>query len=190
MVTPMVRLKRFFAGGSALAVGLGLVAVASVSAAPPAAAATGDYKLTIVTRYCPDSPGNAYLNVRANRARNNIMETLKNLGPDTNYTNNMNPPVNPTKESAAPQDVCDPLTNFPVTLGDKISGKATLPVNGSNPPIPYLSKVGGVSGTYRSESSVPLLNSAGQPTGQTIEGPRRSISRTRRPNSRAGTRCG
>ena len=52
-------------------------AVVAPTAGDVEAQATGDYKLTLVARYCPDSPGNAYLNVRANRARNNIMQTLK-----------------------------------------------------------------------------------------------------------------
>lgn len=126
-------------------------------------------KLTLVARWCPDTPGsNSYENVRANRARNNIMESLKNLGPDSNYNDSMNPPVGPDKEDAPPQDVCEPLLNFPITLGDRIEGKATLPVNGQNQP--YLSQVGGVNGTYRTQDSVPELDRQGNPTGRSIAG--------------------
>lgn len=132
------------------------------------ATATGDYKLTLVARYCPDSPGNAYLNVRANRARNNIMQTLKDLGPDSNYNNSMNPPVNPTNEAAAPQDVCQPMpAGFPVTVGRSPSGFAPQPVNGNGDP--YLGKISSPN-TQRVLASTPLLDEQGQATGQDIEG--------------------
>lgn len=147
-----------------------VTAPAPVSATPGKVAtqATGDYKLTLVARYCPDSPGNAYLNVRANRARNNIMQTLKDLGPDSNYNNSMNPPVNPTNEDAAPQDVCSPMpAGFPVTVGRTPSGFAPQPVNGSG--SPYLGKVTSPN-TQRVLASTPLLNDQGQPTGQSIAG--------------------
>jgi|GEM_PF-782864 len=147
-------------------------AVALPAAAPAATvapnASTG-YSVTIATRYCADTPGNSYDNVRANRARNNIMETLKNLGPDTNYTNNMTPPVNPDNEDAAPQDVCKPLLGQPMTFGSNISGKAPAPVNGSNQP--YMSKVGGSSfAPVTTTASVPRLNDQGQPAGGNIAG--------------------
>ena len=145
-------------------------APAAVAATPGEveAQATGDYKLTLVARYCPDSPGNAYLNVRANRARNNIMQTLKDLGPPSNYNNSMNPPVNPTNEEAAPQSVCQPMpAGFPVTVGRTPSGFAPLPVNGSNQP--YLGKVTSPN-TQRVLASTPLLNDQGQTTGQNIAG--------------------
>ncbi len=143
----------------------GTVAVAS----PPmriTPQATGDFLITLVARSCaPDSdPGtNNYKNVRANRARNNIQESLKNLGPDSNYTSSMEPPVNPVNENASPQDVCQPITNWPLTFGDRIDGK-------SPPPLNYLSKVGNQNGTYRTLGSTPELNSQGNPTGRDVLG--------------------
>lgn len=163
-------------GGAAAVLAGALTAAPALATPVPAArvSAAGvsqssePLKLTLVARWCPDTPGNSYANVRANRARNNIMESLKNLGPDSNYNDSMNPPVGPDKEDAPPQDVCQPLLNFPITLGDRIDGKAALPVNGQNQP--YLSQVGGVNGTYRTEGSVPELDRKGNPTGRSIAG--------------------
>ena len=115
---------------------------------------------------CPPTsdPGkNNYKFIRANRARNNIQETLKNLGPDTNYSNDMKPPVGPTKEDAPPQDVCKPITDWPLTLGKSINGKAPAPLN-------YLSKVGSPLAPDRTVSSTAELDAQGAPTGRSISG--------------------
>lgn len=154
--------------------------VASVATASPASAAPTDptnYKVTLAARVCTDQSlgGPSWPNVRANRARNNIQESLKNLGPDTNYTSNMVPPVDPDKEEAVigGQAACDPLVGQPITFGSQINGKAPAPVNGSS--NPYLSKVGGnvtgVNATNDTTTSVPRLNNQGQPVGsETIAG--------------------
>ena len=130
------------------------------------ALATSDLQVTLVARSCPpdSDPGvNNYKNVRANRARNNIQETLKNLGPDSNYNSSMNPAVNPAYEGQAPQNVCNPITDWPITFGDRIDGKSPAPLN-------YLSKVGNVNGTYRTTAGTAEPNDQGQPTGRTIAG--------------------
>ena len=154
------------------------IAIGAIAAAAPAAAAPTDptnYKVTLVARYCNDTSGatTTWPNVRANRARNNIQETLKNLGPNTNYANNMVPPVNPDKEeeAIAGQAACNPLVGMPITFGSNISGKAPLPAA----PSPYLSKVGGsdpnVNATNNTTASVPRLDEQGNPVGsQTIAG--------------------
>ncbi|MGV1035401.1 MAG: prealbumin-like fold domain-containing protein [Candidatus Nanopelagicales bacterium] len=160
------------------AVALVAVAVGSVATAAPASAAPTDptdYSVTLVARYCSDTSGSTttWPNVRANRARNNIQETLKNLGPDTNYSNDMIPPVNPDNEEAAisGQLPCTPFVGMPLTFGSQIDGKSPLPAA----PAPYLSRVGGnvagVNATNTTTASVPRLDESGNPVGsETIAG--------------------
>jgi hypothetical protein len=50
-------------------------------AAPQRAPAQTGYWVTIAARVC-----DAYTDIHANKARNNIQESLKDLGPDTPYT--------------------------------------------------------------------------------------------------------
>lgn len=151
--------------GAVVAGMLGAAAVVQVASAPEAAAATNPYSITLVARECPPGTNpNVYENVRANRARNNIQETLKNLGPNSNYNDSMNPPVNPVNEAAAPQDVCTPITNWPLTTGSKIDGKSPAPLD-------YLSKVGGSpQNVYRTLATTPELDAAGNDTGRDIAG--------------------
>jgi uncharacterized repeat protein (TIGR01451 family) len=101
-------MRRPTAWGSVL---LGIVA-ALVFATPAAAAGTG-YFVTIAARTCPD-----FTDISANKARNNIQESLRDLGPDTLYkTGEL---VNPTQEQQM-QPNCTPLTGFRFTFGTGIS---------------------------------------------------------------------
>ena len=61
---------------------LALLGAAPASAQqPPGPDGQGtDYFVTIAARQCP-----TYEDITANRARNNIQESLKDLGPDTPY---------------------------------------------------------------------------------------------------------
>ncbi len=86
------------------------------------------FKVTFAARACPQ-----YTDVRANRARNNIMESLEDLGPDTNYGTPFL--VNPAKEDAPPQSRCQPLADWRFQLG---RGYETRAVTG---PWGSLSKV-------------------------------------------------
>ena len=61
-----------------------------------------DRFVTIAARWCP-----TYESVAANRSRNNIQESLRNLGPDTPYR--VGEDVNPATEALAPQDQCTPI---------------------------------------------------------------------------------
>ena len=71
-----------------------------------AAAAQGTgYYVTFVARSCP-----AYADIFANRARNDIQETLHPLGPDSPYTEPIE--VNPHTEGLKPQNVCEPLPDW------------------------------------------------------------------------------
>jgi hypothetical protein len=129
---------------------------------PPAAAADdttgGDtYSVTFVARTCPQ-----YTDVRANRARNNLMESLQDLGPDTNYVSGQ--AVNPQKEDAAPQSACAPLTGWQFQSGTGITGKTPGTLN--------LSTVTGTSDSriVTTTASVPELDAGGNDTGRSIAG--------------------
>jgi hypothetical protein len=124
----------------------------------PASGATGSgYFVTLAARSCP-----TYADVRANRARNNIQESLKDLGPDTNYV--AGEAVSAAKEAAAPQSACTPITNWQFTTGTGIQGGVTGPWGS-------LSRV---TGTGRAlgptQASVPLLNPNGTPSGSSLPG--------------------
>ena len=91
------------AGALAFGVWLGVGTTAA------AAQGTG-YSVTFVARSCP-----AYTDIFANRARNDIQETLHNLGPDSPYTEPFR--VNPETEGSGAQSVCKPLPAWEFTLG-------------------------------------------------------------------------
>ena len=80
--------------------------------------------MTITARVC-----DAYTDIDANKARNNIQESLKDLGPDTPYSGiNASKNVNPEIESRPPQDKCRPLSGWKFRLGTGIAGsKVTGP---------------------------------------------------------------
>ena len=138
-----------------------VLAVAATLAPAGAGAATGDLKVTIAARTC-----DAYTDIFANRARNNIMESLRDLGPDTPYSDNQAAdPVRPEKEDLSPQSRCKPLPNWTFTLG---KGYRTRAVSG---PWGSLSIVTNPFTTaVTTKTSTPLLNNAGQNTGDTIAG--------------------
>ena len=135
---------------------------ATVGAAQPAASetdGTAQYSVTMAARVCP-----AYTDVFANRARNNIMESLQDLGPDTPYTNFV--AVDPAVEDGmAPQTACKPLPNWTFAFGNGIA---------TNAPGTNLSYVTGTSSVNNrqvtTQASTPLLDANGNPTGQQIAG--------------------
>lgn len=113
--------------------GVGLVAAEASAlpataqdAAPPAptsrALTSPTYSVTVAARTCP-----TYGDIMANRARNNIMESLQNLGPNSNYTNGT--AVNPTNETlpSANQGNCTALSGWNFALGTGIGAAATDP---------------------------------------------------------------
>jgi hypothetical protein len=113
------------------------------------------YTVTLAARTCP-----TYTDIIANRNRNNIQESLEDLGPDTNYTGGE--VVNPAKEAAAPQDNCSPLTGWNFQWGTGITGKSPSTAN--------LSTVTGQNSIATTTASVPELDASGNDTGRTIEG--------------------
>jgi hypothetical protein len=120
-----------------------------------ASSAPKGYSVTLAARTCP-----SYTDIIANRNRNNIQESLEDLGPDTNYTGGE--AVSPVKEAAAPQDNCSPLTGWDFQWGTGITGKSPSTAN--------LSTVTGQNAIATTTASVPELDAAGNPTGQTLAG--------------------
>ena len=99
---------------------LGVFAVLAVAAlgvpGVAAAQAVSPLTVTIAARVCP-----TYEAVSANRARNNIQESLKDLGADTAYPAGQ--PIDPVHEDASQPD-CRPLPNWRFTLGTGILERA------------------------------------------------------------------
>jgi uncharacterized repeat protein (TIGR01451 family) len=144
-----------------------LIAVAGlalVGAAPAGAAARssspGDpsgVTVTIAARSCP-----SYASITANRARNDIQESLQDLGADTPYSAGQ--AIDPTIEASS-QPACTPIPNWKFTFGRGIQTRA---VTG---PWGALSIVTDPFSTaIQTRASTPLLNTVGQPTGKSIAG--------------------
>jgi len=127
----------------------------SLAAAPAAQAATsGSYLVTFVARQCP-----TYQDITANLARNNIQESLQDLGANTAYTSGQ--PISPSVETPH-QPNCTALSNWQFTFGNGINGHTP----GTN-----LSRVSNpVSPSFTTQASVPLLDTGGNPTGSSIAG--------------------
>ena len=91
--------------------------------APPPAGAQiqGDQDsqrlVTIAARECDE-----YSDIRANLARNDIQESLNDLGADTLYESG--DPVDPVRELAG-QPTCRPITGWQFTFGDGIIAGAS-----------------------------------------------------------------
>jgi hypothetical protein len=127
--------------------------------AAQASAASG-YYVTFAARKCP-----SYDDIYANKARNDIVESLRDLGPNTQYGNS-GALISPAYEDLAPQTSCSPLPNWRFTLGTGYVTRAVTGVWGS------MSKVTGAYATsIVTQASTPLLDNHGDPIGsQTIAG--------------------
>jgi uncharacterized repeat protein (TIGR01451 family) len=130
---------------------------ASATQAQAQGAASGLF-VTFAARVCP-----TYTDITANRARNNLQESLRDLGADTPYK--PGEAINPAVE-AANQPNCKPLPNWTFTLG---TGYITRAVSG---PWGALSIVTGPfsAPSIVTQASVPLLDDEGAPTGESIAG--------------------
>ena len=134
-----------------VAVALWALAAATASAQQP------ERLVTYAARACP-----AYTDITANRARNNIQESLRDLGADTLYT--AGEAISPAKEQAG-QPRCVPIADWRFTLG---TGFQTRAVDG---PWGSLSKVLGPYATsIVTRASTPLLDSQGRATGAQLPG--------------------
>lgn len=129
------------------------------AAVPSGTPVSTPMEVTFVARVC-----DSYADVYANRSRNNIMESLQNLGPDTPYRAGQE--VLPTTESTGLQAAnCDPLDGWRFTLGTGYQQRADRGAWGA------LSKVTNASTqTIVTRPDVPLPNVMGGSTGMTIDG--------------------
>ncbi len=136
-----------------------LPAGAAARPAAHASAAGGSGLLvTVAARECA-----SYQDIRANLARNNIMESLQDLGEDTLYTSGE--PINPQKELEGQPD-CKPIAGWEFTLGSGILEKA------SKGPWGALSIVTGAEApTVKTKVTTPLLGWEGEPIpGHSVRG--------------------
>jgi hypothetical protein len=150
------RAARYGAMLAAVAVAvLGLAASAHAAGTPRAYSYSKPqpgYTITFVARDCP-----AYSDVMANRARNNIMEALQNLGKDSVYTSAE--AVDPSIEE--PNDPnCKPLNGWQFEMGSNYSKSGQLS-NVTGAPLAV---------TGDTTSNVPVLNPDGTDSGKTLDG--------------------
>ena len=100
---------------------VGVLAALALSAAP-ASAQDQPRLVTIAARSCP-----TYEDITANRARNNIMESLKDLGPDTPYGQDGLPLLVDPAVEAQVQPNCTAIDNWEFTLGKGIATRNAVP---------------------------------------------------------------
>ena len=138
----------------------GLVTSAVLAPCPAAWAQSADRWVTIAARECDD-----YDDIRADLARNNIQESLQDLGADTLYVSGE--PIDPRKELEG-QPSCRPITGWSFTFGDGIAGNT---VDG---PWGELSVVTDPDGGQQpvTKDTVPARDFNGHPVGggETIAG--------------------
>jgi uncharacterized repeat protein (TIGR01451 family) len=137
-----------------LKVGIAVIAALLVIA-PGAEAQTRSF--TYVARSCP-----SYSDVTANLARNNIQESLQDLGEDTGYVSGQ--PISPAIEEPG-QPNCSPIVGWRFVLGDGIAGSPSVGTWGS------LSQVTNPDGTeVVTQAAVPLRNDDGDASGGQLRG--------------------
>jgi uncharacterized repeat protein (TIGR01451 family) len=136
-------------GGCVAALALLGAAPASAEQPPGPDGHGTDYFVTIAARECP-----TYEDITANRARNNIQESLRDLGPDTPYAAGEEVDLD-TEERVQPN--CTPLTGWRFTIGDAIAPDRVTGVWGA------LSVVSGADPTdITTLASIPRRNNIGQ----------------------------
>jgi uncharacterized repeat protein (TIGR01451 family) len=144
---------------SATLVLFGLVAGSASAQQPPGPNGEGtDHFVTFAARVC-----DLYTDISANKARNNIQESLKDLGPDTPYKAGQEVDLE-TEQTVQPN--CTPITGWKFTIGNAIAGNRVTGPWGS------LSVVSGADATdITTLASIPRRNTFGQldPT-ETVQG--------------------
>lgn len=138
-------------------------ALLSFGAAPAHAQGQGasGYRVTFVARACP-----SYADIYANRARNNIVESLRDLGPDTQYPVAGGVLIDPVHEDIAPQTNCTPLVGWHFTIGTGYVTRAVEDSWGSLSVVtnPY-------STSIVTDASTNLLDTAGNTvSGEKVAG--------------------
>jgi hypothetical protein len=103
-----------------------------------------------------------YDQVMANKARNNLQESLQDLGPDSNYASA--DAVSVAKEQdGTPAPPCRPLTDWTFATGTSYAGRSQA--------TEFLSTVTGLlRQDITTKASAPELDDQGRPTGRTLEG--------------------
>ena len=144
---------------TAVLVTVGVMAAPAAAQQPPGPDQAGtDYFVTIAARQCPN-----YQSITANRARNNIQESLRDLGVDTPYESGEEVDLD-TEQEVQPN--CTPITGWKFTIGNAIAGQKVTGPWGS------LSVVGGADATdITTLASIPRRNTIGQiDQTQTVQG--------------------
>jgi hypothetical protein len=115
--------------------------------------------ITFAARVC-----SSYADVFANRSRDNLMESLQQLGSDSPYA--AGEEVLPAIENRGRQAGCAPISGWRFTLGSGTQDRADVGAWGA------LSKVTGAFAAPEviTRPSAPLKNVMGGPTGMTIAG--------------------
>jgi hypothetical protein len=128
---------------------------------PAPALATHTKLLTVAARVCP-----SFASITANTARNNIMESLEDLGVDSPYkpVGSIPKVMDPDVEARVQPD-CQPLANWNFTLG---KGYKTRAVSGSFGSLSIVTDP--IFRTVATQDSVPLLSDLSVDTGRTIQG--------------------
>src|ERR1700754_2868489 len=130
----------------------GLVFLAALLVPASPSLATHQRLVTIAARECP-----TFQDITANRARNNIQETLQDLGPDSPYLAPNVPNIIDPDIEADHQPNCRPLEGWDFTLGTGIRAGVTGPWGS-------LSIVtDAYSDDIRTQNSVPRRDKNGQP---------------------------
>ncbi|MDR3202062.1 MAG: hypothetical protein LBT54_02860, partial [Bifidobacteriaceae bacterium] len=123
--------------------------------------ANGSLSVTFVALVC-----DSYQDILANKARNNIQESLEDLGPDSNYASKDS--VTPAKEQAGQASIgnpCRPLPGLELAIG-----------NGMYGPDAAHSSLSRVSGAFTTgdriitAATTPGLDAQGRPDGTTLSG--------------------
>jgi len=138
------------------AVAIAASALALALAAPPQAAAA-DRLVTFAARWCE-----RYEDISANRARNDIQESLRDLGRDTGYA--AGEAIQPAKELTG-QLSCQPLPDWRFTLGTAYASRASSGPWGA---LTVLTRAFDTEIVTR--TSTPLLDVAGRETGASLAG--------------------
>ena len=127
---------------------LAVLLLPALGAAPAFAQDAPDLRVTIAARSCP-----SYEAITANLARNDIQESLRDLGADTLYTSGQ--PIDPDLEAQG-QPTCKPLPNWQFTLGRGYQSRAVSGTWGS---------LSIVTGPFPDQPSRPSLRAAAQRQG-------------------------
>lgn len=132
-------------------------ALALALLAAPARAADDDRLVTFAARVCP-----RYGDITANKARNNIQESLEDLGTDTPYRGGE--VVDAVTEDTV-QPACRPLAGWRFTLGSQYRSRASIGPWGALSTVldPFDTEI-------VTREQTPLLGEQGQPSGSQLAG--------------------